>query len=193
MTRTRILAALAAGVLTVGGGVAVAAPTSAAGPTSVPGPKQPIEHLGMSGDLFQVAGGNPACYGSGGTRLASFPVPRGALVTGVTAYVVDGSATAGSGVDLMRHSLDSGASYWLGSASTAGAPGDTTMSVELDPGVLMAEASSLNVYVRVGKANCLKGAEVHFIRNGAAVAPPTGSARAPEPTATAVEPDGALR
>jgi hypothetical protein len=194
MIRSHTVATVAAaGLLACGATVAVAAPTSSPAPTSVPGPKQPIEHLGLSGGLFQALVGEPDCYASGGIAMASFPVPRGGLVTGVTAYVTDGSSTARINVALNRHSLVSGGTYRLGAVYTTGAPGSTELSVDLDPGVLISEASSVNVEVTVGKGTCFRGAEVHFIRNGAAVAQPIGAARAPEPTVTAAGPDGALR
>lgn len=194
MIRPRTLAAVAAaGLLACGATVAVAAPTSSPAPTSVPGPKQPIEHIGLSGGLFQNTLGEPGCFGSSGSKGASFPLPRGALVTGLTAYVYDSSTTAGISVSLDRHSLVSGGTYRLGSAFTTGAPGRGTLAIDLDPGVLLEEPSSVNVNVTIGKSTCLTGAEVHFIRNGAAVAQPATGARVPEPTATAAGPDGVVR
>lgn len=187
MSISRLAAALAAGAITLTGVVAVATPPA------IPGPKQPVEHLGLSGGLFQNAIGEPECFGASGVKSASFPVPRGAMVTGLTAYVVDGSATAGVGVSLNRHDLTTGGTFRLGNVFTTGSPGTTTLAIDLKPGVLLSEASSMNVDVTVGKSTCLKGVEVHFIRNGAAVAQPTSAPRAPEPTATAVQPDGAPR
>lgn len=196
MSRSLLVAAAAAGVLALGGTVALAAPTTPASPTeaasALPGPKQPIEHLGLSGGLFADTSGEPGCFGASGTKSASFPVPRGALVTGLTAYVIDSTATAGVSVSLNRHDLTSGGTFRLGNAFTSGSPGSTTLVIEPSPGVLLTDASSVNVDVAVGKSTCLKGVEVHFIRDGAAGAQPT-TARAPEPTVTATRPDGAVR
>lgn len=187
MSISRLAAALAAGAIALMGVVAVATPSA------IPGPKQPVEHLGLSGGLFQDTVGEPGCFGASGTKSASFPVPRGAMVTGLTAYVVDSSTTAGMGVTLNRHDLATGGTFRLGNVFTTGSPGSTTMAMELSPGVLLSEASSVNVDVTVGKSTCLKGVEVHFIRNGAAAAQPTIAPRAPEPTVTAAQPDGAPR
>lgn len=185
MSRSLLAVAVATGVLAFGGAVAVAAPTA------VPGPKQPIEHLGLSGGLFDNASGDPGCFAGAGTKSASFPAPRGAMVTGLTAYVIDSTTTAGISVSLNRHDLTSGGTFRLGNAFTAGSPGATTLTLEPSPGVVLAEPSSVNVDVSVGKGTCLKGVEVHFIRNGAAAAQPTTAARVPEPTVTAVRPDAA--
>jgi hypothetical protein len=193
MTRTHLLlAAVAASFLSLGGGVAVAAPTTAPISAPVPGPKQQIEHLGLSGGLFQTVSGTPRCFTGGGTEAANFPVPRGAQVVGLTAYVIDSEGQAGVSVELNRHSLVSGGTYRMGSAYTSGTPGETTLTIVASPAGVLDEPSSVNVSVAVGDGTCFKGAEVHFLSNTAA-AQPAGTARAPEPTVTAVAPDGAVR
>ena len=195
MSRSLAVAAVSACVLAFGGAVALAAPTTPPGPVPtpvpVPGAKEPVESIGLSGGLFNVTSGAPGCYGSGGTSMAGFPVPRGAVVTGVTAYVVDSFPDRGIAVSLNRHDLTTGGTYRLGNASTSGAPGSATVAIALRPGVRIDKASSVNVDVTVGKGTCFKGAEVHFIRGGTAPAPePTATARAAEPTVTGARPDG---
>lgn len=108
------VAAAAVAVLAVVG-LALATPTASptvptpiAPTTAVPGRKQPIEHLGLSGGYFDDKSGNPGCYTGAGTQGASFPVPRGALITGLTAYAVDGLANANVSVTLNGHDLASG-------------------------------------------------------------------------------------
>jgi hypothetical protein len=129
MYRTLSVAQAAAAVLAVAG-VAVAAPSaSPIAPTPIaptaaaPGPKQPIEHLGLSGGYFDKKSGTPGCYTGAGAYGASFPVPRGALITGLTAYAVDGQANGNVFATLNRHDLTSGGTYRLGSANPTGSLG----------------------------------------------------------------------
>ncbi len=199
MYRPLAVAAAAAAVLAVGG-VAFAAPTT--GPTvptpvtptaAAPGPKQPIEHLGLSGGYFDKKSGNPGCFTGAGTLGASFPVPRGALITGLTAYATDSQANGNVFVTLNRHDLASGGTYRLGTANTTGAPGTVTVEIKLNPAVSVNVPSSTNVDVTVGDGTCFKGAELHFIRNPASVAapPPDPTAARPQPTRMALAPDSA--
>ena len=199
MYRSIAVTAAAAAVLAVGG-VAFAAPTASptlptpiAPTAAAPGPKQPIEHLGLSGGYFDKKAGTPGCYTGAGTFGASFPVPRGALITGLTAYAVDGQANGNVYVALNRHDLASGGTYRLGTANTTGTPGEVTIDIKLNPAVAVSAPSSTNVDVTVADGTCFKGAEVHFIRNPAPVVAPTPNPTAarPEPTATALAPDGA--
>ena len=200
MYRPRTVIAAASAALALGGFV-LAAPTAgstvmpAIAPTTaaVPAPKQPIEHLGLSGGYFDKKSGNPGCYTGQGTFGASFPVPRGAQITGVTAYANDSQSPGNLFVALNRHDLASGGTYRLGSASTTGAPGETVVEIKLNPAVALTVPSSTNVDVTVADGICFKGAEVHFIRNPAPTLSPTSEATAarPEPTRTAVAPDGA--
>lgn len=199
MYRTFAVAAAAAAVLAVGG-IAFAAPTGSptvpapiAPTAAAPGPKQPIEHIGLSGGYFDKKSGNPGCYTGAGTFGASFPVPRGALVTGVTAYATDTQANGNVFVALNRHDLASGGTYRLGTANTTGSPGTVTVEIKLNPAVAVNVPSSINVDVTVADGTCFKGAELHFIRNPAPVVAPTPDPTAvrPEPTRTALAPDSA--
>jgi len=99
MYRPRTVVAAASAVLAIGG-IVLAAPT--ASPTVMPsnaptaavvGPKQTIEHIGLSGGYFDKKSGNPGCYTGQGTFGGSFPVPRGALITGLMAYANDSQPT----------------------------------------------------------------------------------------------------
>jgi len=109
------------------------------------------------------------------------------------AYANDSQPTGSMYVALNRHDLASGGTYRLGSASTVGAPGDTVVEIKLNPALALTAPSSTNVDVTVADGICFKGAEVHFIRNPAPVVAPTSNPTAlrPEPTRTAVAPDGA--
>ena len=182
MPRLLTFAATAAVALTVGATATSAAVTVSptATSTAVPGPRQPVEHLGISGANFHTRSGNPGCYTGSGSVGTGFAVPRGAMVTGVTVYVIDSSSSASIYGELTHHSFTNGASYRLGTASSTGT-GTSTLDIVVDPGYVVAPGEAVNLVVTIGSGTCLKGAEVHFIRNPSA-APASGPARAPQPT-----------
>lgn len=190
MPRLRTLAATAAVALTVGATATSAAVTvgPTATSTAVPGPRQPVEHLGISGANFHTRSGNPGCYTGSGSVGTGFAVPRGAMVTGVTLYVIDSSSTVSIHGELTHHSFTNGGSYLLGTATSTGT-GTSTMDIVVDPGYVVAPGEAVNLVVTIGSGTCLKGAEVHFVRNpSAASTSAAGAASAAQPTEAAAQP-----
>ena len=182
-------AAAAAAVAALGLGCnAVVAQTSA----SLPGQKQPIEHIAISGAMFKVADGTPGCYGGAGTVASAFPVPRGALLIGATAYVIDPFDDGKIGVELNRHDLVTGGTVRLATAFTQGASGHSTLELKPSQPVLLDGPHAVNITVRVGSVTCFKGAEVHFIRNGLAAVGATAQASDEPQAAEGRAADGSL-
>jgi hypothetical protein len=158
-------ATITAAVAALGlGGITAAAPLD----PLLPGPKQPIEHIGVSGGFFKAESGNPACFSGTGSASSDFPVPRGALLIGATLYVIDSFATGSIGGSLNRHDFATGATFPLAAAVTDGAPGNAVLELKPAQPALLSASQGVHIRVNVGPSTCLKGAEVHFIRNGAA-------------------------
>jgi hypothetical protein len=167
MNRRRGLAATGLAVAIAASTVSVAAVASAA-PTApaVPGPRQPVEHLSLSGANFIARSGNPGCFTGAGSLGAGFAVPRGAMVTGATLFVIDTSPTKQIFGDLSYHDLTSGGTFLLKSGGS-GLAGTTTKTVELAPaeGHVLTTGQAVNLSITIGDGTCLKGAEVHFVRD----------------------------
>ena len=170
--------------------IALAAGASAA-PAAVPGPREPIEHLGLSGANFHTRSGTPGCFSGGGSVGAGFPVPRGAMVTGATLYVIDSSPTVKVFGELSVHDFTTGATHTLGTAGST-VNGTSTMEIVVDPGYVLTTGQAVNLVVTIGSGTCFKGAEVHFIRNPMTTTTSSAS-RSGEPTpAPALAPDATL-
>ena len=150
--------------------LALAALGGSAVSASVPGPRQPIEHISVSGANFNVRSGNPGCCTGAGSLGFGYRVPRGAMITGATVYIIDTSPTAAVFAELFRHDFATGAS---GTLDCGVSSGTTTDQIELtvDPGYVVTAGQAINVVVTVASGTCFKGAEVHYIAH-------------PDPTAT---------
>jgi hypothetical protein len=184
MFRSVVGATLAAAALALGG----ANPAGGEG-APLPGPKQPTEHAAISGGFFQVKSGKPGCFTGAGTLGAPFPVPRGAVVTGATVYVIDGQTSANLFVTVNRHDMTSGATSELVRANTTGVAGTTTLELVIAGGAVLGPGQAINMSVTVGDGTCFKGAEVHYLRS-AATSTLRMADRAPVPGYTpAGEPD----
>jgi hypothetical protein len=183
---SRFLALAAAGAL--GLTVAVSAMAASATSATVPGPRQPVEHLSISGANFDVRSGTPGCFTGGGSMGANFAVPRGAMVTGATLYVIDTVSPGSIFGELDRHQLSSGGSYRLGTGSST-VNGTSTVDIVVDPGYVLAPAEAVNLIVTIPSGACFKGAEVHFIRNPSSTAGATAPGARPAMPTTAIAPD----
>jgi hypothetical protein len=128
----------------------------------LPGPKVPIEHIGVSGAHFTVRSGEPGCYGGAGSIHHGYEVPRGATLTGLTAYVVDTQAGGSIYVELSRHNFATGGSYILAKGNSVNGY-DTTVDLKVDPGYTVATGEGVNVVVTMPKGVCFKGAELHYL------------------------------
>jgi hypothetical protein len=183
MSRSFALGAAGAVAVTVGAlAVSAASATSAA----VPGPRQPVEHLSISGANFDVRSGNPGCYTGGGSVGANFAVPRGAMVTGATLYVIDNVSPGSIFGELDRHQFSNGGSYRLGYGKST-VDGTSTVDIVVDPGYVLAPAEAVNLIVSIPDGTCFKGAEVHFIRDPSPTAGAAMPTRRAAPT-TALTP-----
>ncbi len=181
----RLAVATAALALSLGGAAA-----AQAAPIPVPGPKVPVEHLGFSGAQFNVRSGTPRCFTGGGSMGLGYPIPAGATVTGLTAYVIDGQTPGLIHVELSRHDFATGASHILATGDSVNGD-NTTVELKVAGGHTVAIGEGVNVVVTLASGTCFKGATMHYLAPGvSATADGSAQRRRAEP---GLAPDGSTR
>jgi hypothetical protein len=166
--RSRLLSgSIAAATLAAAAALALGGAAATAG-EPVPGPRQPVQHVAVSGGLFQVKSGKPGCFTGAGTVASPFPIPAGVLITGATVHLIDSQPGANISAALNRHDLASGGTFELGRATSSGTPGTAQLEITIAGGARLDPGQALNMGVTVGDGTCFKGAEVHYLADDGA-------------------------